>query len=113
MIYSISGLCEKCLYDTDGLNCENCRKWTYGDAINAKECKECECDRDGTDYCDTETGQCHCFEGVEGERCDKCKPDHWGFEFGVSQHCAVTWQVNKVYTEILKVKSRRQAQNIV
>ena len=67
----LTGLCEVCLSNTYGDSCERCQPWFYGDAVTAKNCAQCDCDRDGTEECDHETGQCRCFPGVEGERCDR------------------------------------------
>ena len=77
---SVSGICQKCLFDTTGDHCERCENWFFGDAINAKNCRECSCDREGTLECDHMTGDCKCLPGVEGERCDMCEADHWGFD---------------------------------
>ena len=46
---------------------------------------ECECNRDGTESCDHETGQCTCKPGVEGALCDRCQPDY--FDFGNPNGC--------------------------
>ena len=75
----ITGLCQLCLYNTTGDNCERCESWFHGDAINAKDCSPCDCDREGSRECDHFTGQCQCLPGVEGARCDQCQADHWGF----------------------------------
>ena len=83
----LTGVCELCLDNTYGERCERCEPWFYGDAINAKNCMECDCDRDGTKECDHATGQCKCFPGVEGERCDRCKADHFGFSYGGCTAC--------------------------
>ena len=77
---SVSGICQKCLFDTTGDQCERCENWFFGDAINAKNCRECSCDREGTLECDHMTGDCNCLPGVEGTRCDMCEADHWGFD---------------------------------
>lgn len=68
--------------------CERCEPWYFGDAIEAKSCQECDCNRNGTRECDHQTGQCICFDGVEGEKCDQCKADHYGFRFGGCTDCA-------------------------
>jgi hypothetical protein len=43
---------------------------------------ECRCKKLGTEVCNHNTGDCACLPGVEGEICDRCEPDHWGFESG-------------------------------
>ena len=83
----ITGLCELCLFNTYGEECERCEPWFFGDAISAKNCEECDCNRDGTEECDHINGQCKCFPGVEGERCDRCQADHFGFKFGGCSPC--------------------------
>ena len=101
----ITGLCQLCLYNTTGDSCERCEPWFFGDAINAKNCQVCDCDREGTAECDHFTGQCQCLPGVEGknrkayfwyqvlyklilgERCDRCKADHWGFALHGAAGC--------------------------
>ena len=37
------------------------------------DCRDCDCDREGTEECDHQTGRCVCRPGVEGERCDTCQ----------------------------------------
>ena len=76
----VTGLCELCLHNTTGDNCERCEPWFYGDAITLKNCRPCDCDLDGTENCDDKTGECRCLPGVEGARCDQCQADHWGFD---------------------------------
>ena len=46
---------------------------------------ECECDKDGTEYCDHTTGECTCKLNVEGTKCDRCMADH--FDFGNPAGC--------------------------
>jgi hypothetical protein len=43
---------------------------------------ECRCNKLGTEVCNHNTGDCACLPGVEGELCDQCQADHWGFESG-------------------------------
>jgi laminin alpha 3/5 len=47
-----------------------------------KDCKSCICDDLGTDHCDPSTGECVCHNNVDGEKCDRCLPDHYGFDSG-------------------------------
>ncbi|XP_041698141.2 laminin subunit alpha-3 isoform X3 [Coregonus clupeaformis] len=43
-------------------------------------CQQCLCDRRGSvlELCDA-SGRCMCREGVEGQRCDRCRPGHHTF----------------------------------
>ena len=70
-----SGKCFKCLKNTDGDKCENCRIGYYGDAVNAKNCTNCKCDNCGSAKvkCDQKNGQCSCKKNVMGKRCTQCK----------------------------------------
>ena len=83
----VTGLCQLCLYNTTGDSCERCEPWFYGDAIEAKNCEPCSCDREGTRECDHTSGQCQCLPGVMGARCDQCEPDHWGFSLHGEAGC--------------------------
>ena len=80
-----TGVCLKCLHNTDGDHCEFCEAGYYGDAVN-DHCKECVCDMLGTDPnqfdCDRTTGDCHCLANVEGKSCDRCIANHWGIARG-------------------------------
>ena len=77
-----TGICQKCLENTFGDHCERCAPKFFGDA-QMQTCQECQCDWTGAKECDHETGQCICFDGVEGDLCDRCKADHWGFDNGI------------------------------
>ncbi|EGT43369.1 hypothetical protein CAEBREN_17090 [Caenorhabditis brenneri] len=77
--HPVSGDCYLCEQNTDGRHCEWCAQWFYGDAVAAKNCSSCECDQCGSQYCDNKSGGCECKTNVEGDSCDRCKPDHWGF----------------------------------
>jgi len=80
-----TGRCEKCLYSTEGFNCESCMAGYFGDAVGDM-CKECTCNMLGTDPnrfdCDRRTGECTCLPNVEGSQCDRCKPNHWKIASG-------------------------------
>ncbi|XP_067931597.1 laminin subunit alpha-like [Watersipora subatra] len=89
---SITGRCEKCLNNTQGDNCEQCGDFYWGDAIDAKDCQECDCDQIGSESCDKDTGKCNCKANVVGDRCDQCAPDTWGFLSGngcTSCNCSI------------------------
>lgn len=68
-----SGVCLKCLFNTEGDHCEFCKPGFYGNAVG-DHCKECTCDILGTDPnrfdCDRFTGDCHCLPNVVGPNCD-------------------------------------------
>ncbi|XP_034031453.1 laminin subunit beta-4 [Thalassophryne amazonica] len=82
----VTGECLHCLHNTTGLRCQNCKPGYYGDAVN-RNCKECSCDRRGTEvtqcplgspcFCNSQTGQCPCRAGVTGVLCDQCEDGYW------------------------------------
>ncbi|KAL4003909.1 fumarate hydratase, class II [Sarotherodon galilaeus] len=83
---STTGECLHCLHNTIGLHCQNCKPGYYGNALT-QDCKECSCDRRGTQvtrcplgrpcFCDPRTGQCPCRTGVIGKLCDECEDRYW------------------------------------
>ncbi|XP_059212567.1 laminin subunit alpha-4 [Centropristis striata] len=77
--HNVTGHCQHCWGDTAGANCERCAPGFHGDAISAKNCRECECNECGTSSCDDRTGVCHCKPGVTGRLCDKCEEGYSGF----------------------------------
>ncbi|XP_008050704.1 laminin subunit beta-4 [Carlito syrichta] len=87
------GVCDDCQHNTDGQHCHRCRSLFYRDPLKAISdpyaCIPCECDPDGTisggicvSHSDPSVGsvagQCLCKENVEGAKCDRCKPNHYG-----------------------------------
>uniref|UniRef100_A0A8C4EVD9 Laminin, alpha 4 n=1 Tax=Dicentrarchus labrax TaxID=13489 RepID=A0A8C4EVD9_DICLA len=77
--HNVTGHCQHCWGNTGGANCERCASGFYGDAISAKNCRECECNKCGTSLCDDRTGVCHCKPGVTGRLCDQCEEGYSGF----------------------------------
>ncbi|KAM9497011.1 laminin subunit beta-4 [Clarias gariepinus] len=83
---ALTGQCLRCLHNTYGPRCQTCKPGYFGNAL-LQDCRECSCDRQGTDVtrcllgspciCDQVTGQCPCRRGVEGIRCDRCKDGYW------------------------------------
>ncbi|XP_031421826.1 laminin subunit beta-2 isoform X1 [Clupea harengus] len=96
------GVCDNCLHNTMGRNCETCKPFYYKDPNkdirHPGVCVACDCDPDGSDnggVCDshddpalrTIAGQCRCKGHVEGSRCDKCKPGFYGLSADNPQGC--------------------------
>ncbi|XP_066526394.1 laminin subunit beta-1 [Hoplias malabaricus] len=88
-----TGQCLKCLYNTDGSYCSECKTGYYGSAL-ARDCRRCTCMSlgtqqtycsDGSCYCDKQTGACPCRNNVEGHNCDQCTQNHWNL--GMEQGC--------------------------
>ncbi|ROL08880.1 Laminin subunit alpha-4 [Anabarilius grahami] len=52
---NVTGQCLNCWANTTGDNCERCAPGFYGDAISAKDCRECDCPEEN---CDMHTGEC-------------------------------------------------------
>ncbi|XP_062396596.1 laminin subunit beta-2 [Sardina pilchardus] len=82
-----TGRCLKCLYNTDGYACAECKHGFYGNAL-VQDCRRCTCVTagtrpeyctDGLCHCDRQTGACPCRNNIEGHNCDQCAPNHWNF----------------------------------
>ncbi|XP_019113332.2 laminin subunit beta-4 [Larimichthys crocea] len=86
---SLMGECLRCLHNTMGPHCQDCKPGYYGNALD-QDCKECSCDRRGTEvtqcplespcFCDSRTGQCPCRMGVMGVLCDECEDGYWNLD---------------------------------
>lgn len=76
---SITGQCLRCLNNTYGKACNLCQPGFFGDAVERKDCQSCFCDNCGMERCDNRNGICQCRENVIGDKCDRCKDDHYGF----------------------------------
>ncbi|KAM9332589.1 laminin subunit alpha-1 [Pholidichthys leucotaenia] len=81
---TITGECLRCLGNTAGRHCEVCQHGYYGDAVHAKNCRECGCDVHGalSGLCDSTTGQCLCRENLTGRTCDRCQTGFFGLHSG-------------------------------
>lgn len=81
----ITGKCLKCLYNTEGDHCDQCKAGYTGDATK-QQCRLCVCNQLGTDpkggHCHPLTGQCPCYSHVDGLDCGKCKPGYYNFASG-------------------------------
>ncbi|XP_041417679.1 laminin subunit beta-2 isoform X1 [Xenopus laevis] len=86
-----NGQCIKCMFNTEGRFCEQCRIGFYGDA-SRRNCRKCTCNYLGTEpnqcpsredcMCDRTSGQCHCLPNVMGQNCDRCSPNFWNMASG-------------------------------
>ncbi|XP_051947738.1 laminin subunit beta-2 [Xyrauchen texanus] len=104
-----TGQCLKCLYNTDGHLCSECKPGYYGNALT-QDCRCCTCVNagtlqayciDGVCHCDRRTGHCPCRLNIIGHNCDQCAPNHWDFgsdygckPCGCSQPNALSTQCN-------------------
>ncbi|XP_046877503.1 laminin subunit alpha-4 [Hypomesus transpacificus] len=77
--HNVTGVCQNCWGNTAGTSCDRCAPGFHGDAVGAKDCRECECSKCGTASCDDRTGVCHCKPGVTGRLCDQCEEGQSGF----------------------------------
>ena len=74
--------CGKCHHNTTGPRCEFCAPGFYGDPKLGGQCKPCNCRGHGDparDYCDRDTGVCHCMDFTTGKTCNKCLHGLWNF----------------------------------
>lgn len=84
---SVTGKCNKCLYNTEGDHCEVCKPGFFGNALK-QNCVPCVCNSMGTNMtdpdniCDRNSGQCNCLPGVTGRECDTCEQFHWNLSSG-------------------------------
>ncbi|CAF0916193.1 unnamed protein product [Brachionus calyciflorus] len=71
-VCSNTSTCSKCMNNTQGEYCSECRSGYFGKPKNNGECRSCECGQQASD-CDNNTGKCYCnTKGVVGLKCELC-----------------------------------------
>ncbi|XP_064161665.1 laminin subunit beta-3-like isoform X4 [Anguilla rostrata] len=77
------GVCEGCMHNTAGPNCEQCAPNYYRNPRSAIDrtdtCLRCQCSAEGAEQgsqCDS-TGACRCKANVEGPRCERCRKGYY------------------------------------
>uniref|UniRef100_A0A3Q1MQ99 Laminin subunit beta 2 n=1 Tax=Bos taurus TaxID=9913 RepID=A0A3Q1MQ99_BOVIN len=96
------GVCDACQHNTAGRHCELCQPFFHRDPLedprSLHSCKPCDCNPMGAlegGLCDAYTdttrgllsGQCRCKVHVWGQRCDSCRPGHYGLSLTQSEGC--------------------------
>ncbi|XP_005110416.2 laminin subunit beta-1 [Aplysia californica] len=89
------GVCDNCMHNTRGVNCQDCKKFYYQDPSrdirDPEICQPCDCDSFGSEQnglCEqvtdeiagTVAGRCRCKAFVRGPRCDQCADNYWNLQ---------------------------------
>ncbi|CAL1537788.1 unnamed protein product [Lymnaea stagnalis] len=89
------GVCDNCMHNTMGVNCQDCKPFYYQDPTrdirDPEICQPCDCDSFGSQrngLCEqvtdeiggTVAGRCLCKPFVTGARCDRCKENYWNLQ---------------------------------
>ncbi|XP_077341211.1 usherin [Lithobates pipiens] len=82
------GVCENCLHNTTGRNCEVCKDDFFqqfdADPTATDVCQPCNCNEEGTvnksQDCEKVGGQCSCKVNVWGRQCDQCKDGFYNLQ---------------------------------
>ncbi|CAF0800708.1 unnamed protein product [Brachionus calyciflorus] len=86
------GVCDNCLHNTEGFNCERCKAGYYHDKslpfTNPSACKPCKCNLSGSKNFECNSHTCECKENVEGEKCDICKSGYWNLTANNPDGCS-------------------------
>ncbi len=115
--FTSGGVCDNCEDNTEGRNCERCKKDFWRDPTKPIDdittCKPCLCSKDGTTndakcdpYTDAEqgliAGRCHCKPLVEGPHCDQCKNGYFNLKADNPDGCERNLNVGFLSFEILR-----------
>jgi len=90
----VTGECLRCVDNTGGFNCDNCKQGFFGNALSSRKegalakCQSCLCyapgtaQRAGVPSCHSSTGECSCRDNVVGHNCEQCKDTYWNIDSG-------------------------------
>ncbi|XP_073529681.1 usherin [Phyllobates terribilis] len=89
------GVCDNCLHNTAGKNCDVCRIFFYrkfeSDPSAVDVCQPCDCNENGaankSQNCEELGGQCRCKQNVGGRRCDQCKDGFYNLQESNADGC--------------------------
>ncbi|POI28520.1 hypothetical protein CIB84_007730 [Bambusicola thoracicus] len=106
---SISGRCLRCLHNTTGEQCHQCRPGFYGDALApspAGKCAPCNCSPLGSTSAQChENSTCLCRPGFVGYKCDRCQANFFPDPPSSScQPCPTCYGLVKDGVERLRMK---------
>ncbi|OXB73512.1 UNVERIFIED_CONTAM: hypothetical protein H355_012479 [Colinus virginianus] len=106
---SVSGRCLRCLYNTTGEQCHQCRPGFYGDALApspTEKCAPCNCSPLGSTSAQChENSTCPCRPGFVGYKCDRCQANFFPDPPSSScQPCPSCYGLVKDGAEWLRVK---------
>ncbi|XP_065068970.1 laminin subunit gamma-1-like [Rhopilema esculentum] len=79
-----TGLCN-CKQNVQGSKCDTCKEQFWGlNMSNANGCNACGCMAwatvNGSNICDSHTGQCSCRLGFAGRTCNQCRVDYYSIQ---------------------------------
>ncbi|XP_064605903.1 laminin subunit alpha-2-like [Liolophura sinensis] len=95
---TLTGECLKCLGNTEGFNCGQCKPGFFGTAVN-RDCRACNCEETGSvgRECDQRSGQCVCKPHYSGRHCDQCEVGFGNVEAGcLPCNCSSTGSFHQV-----------------
>ncbi|XP_002168125.3 laminin subunit beta-1 isoform X1 [Hydra vulgaris] len=107
-----TGVCNNCLHNTKGTNCQLCKDGYYGNALLGTEnaCQRCQCPggSSGNQFSNTcelrDVGKVfctNCSEGFTGTQCEKCDNGYYGnplIQGGTCKKCLCNGNINSAST---------------
>ncbi|KAL3869382.1 hypothetical protein ACJMK2_042067 [Sinanodonta woodiana] len=101
--YEGGGVCQNCLYNSEGINCEKCIAGYYrpdGVPLNDLHmCKPCVCDLHfSTGECEDGSGRCLCRPEYTGQNCDSCSVGYYGYPNCIPCECDINGTEDEICT---------------